>query len=120
MSAMPQISLYGFSNNLLENIAGELLISVIFLVITVIIIALNTFLKYEKLRLIKSKLRQIWNGYFFMIMPRLAIFSGFQIRLVTDTDSGVLNAVITSIVFIILIAYFVTLLMQVRKLNSRI
>ena len=78
--ALPILQLYGYSSDIFFNISGEFIMAVVLLVFTLLIKAANIFMKMENFRILNSKLRPVWNGFGFCVMPRVAMFIGFQTR----------------------------------------
>lgn len=74
------MSQYGFGQNILFNLSGELTLIFGFLLLTVFVKAGAALLKIEKLRSAGSKMRGIWNGIVFCFLPRVLTFSSFSIR----------------------------------------
>lgn len=118
-NTFPQLSQYNFSSFLLHNLSGELTMTILFLAATVFCKAGSVFLKSERLRAAAAKLRPLWNAYFFAILPRVATFGGLHCRL-TEGGYGIANIIGSAVVGVLLIFFFVQLLVQIRRINSKI
>ena len=74
----------------------------------------------EKLRYANTKLRPIWNGLTFYLLPRTLTFVGYQFRsLSAPTAPIIMNGIFASIILIALVVFFVMLVSQIKKINSR-
>ena len=114
------LSRYGLSNLVFFNISGEIFLLLIVLAITLILKGLLICFKIEKLRYASTKLRPIWNGLIFYLLPRILTFSGYQFRSFTDSTSPVIiNGILASLLVIGYIVFFAMLISQTKKINSR-
>ena len=119
--AIIALSKYGYSSNIFFNISGEFLVTVAFGVICLIIKAITVFMNSECSRFITSKFRPLWNGYIFSIMPRLILFTGLQIRNVSDSRiEDIINLIIAAVILVLMIVHFVFMILQVRKIITRV
>lgn len=109
------LSQYGFSSNLLANLSGELIITLILIAFT-IIIKLSPFLvQHERLRLISSKIKGVWNGYFLAILPRITTFIGWHSRIISlDPINNIMNIIVLSILGIAVLTVFIMLIVEIR------
>ena len=74
----------------------------------------------EKLRYANTKLRPIWNGLTYYLLPRTLTFVGYQFRSLSAPTVGIiLNGILASLIFIGLVTFFVILMAQIKKVNSR-
>jgi hypothetical protein len=71
------------------------------------------------MRLIKASLRGLWNGLFIALLPQLATFSGFHVRMV-DSGSAIINMVSAVSVFSLFLLFFIQLVCQIRGITSKI
>lgn len=113
------LSQYNFSPNLFFNISGEFLLMVIFLGITVFLKLGSIFCNSERMRQMKASLRGLWNGLFIALLPQLATFSGFHLRMM-DGSSGIINVFISAGVMVLFILFFIQLVCQIRNIINKI
>jgi hypothetical protein len=119
-SNLPQLSQYGFSPIILFNLSGELFVAVILLVFTILSRVSAVCLRYERLRRMAACLRPVWNGYFFAILPRVATFTGLHWRLVgVGAGFDAVNGILCSVFSALIVFYFIALLVQTRRINSK-
>lgn len=114
-----QIAQYNYTTNIFFNLSGEFLLAIIFLVITVLVNFGASCIKTETLREAKTKMRPRWNALFMALFPRLATFAGFHFRMISSTED-IMNGIICSVLGLLFIAYFIQLLLQIRRINSKI
>lgn len=118
---LPQLSQYDFSPIILFNLSGEFLVALLLLFFTVFSRVTAVCLRYEWLRSMAARLRPIWNGYFFAILPRIGVFTGLHWRLVgIGASFDVLNGIVCSLFSALIIFYFIALLVQTRRANSKL
>jgi hypothetical protein len=122
-SDIPQLTLlsqYGLSDIAIINLSGELTIALLLLIFTIFSKVTIICTQYECLRKMAASIRSIWNGYFFVIFPRVATFTGLHWRgLGLGSNYDALNAITCSLLSIAMIAYFVLLLIQTRRINPK-
>jgi len=67
----------------------------------------------------KASLRGLWNGLFVALLPQLATFSGFHIRII-DGDETVTNMISSICVLGLFVLFFIQLVCQIRGITSKI
>jgi hypothetical protein len=113
-----QLAQYGYGTNIFFNLSGEFAVSVIFLAVTIGLKVGSIFCNNERLRSIRTAFRPMWNGYFLAILPRVATFSGFHIRML-EGGSGAINGLASCCIFLLFIFFFIILLLQIRLISSK-
>jgi hypothetical protein len=114
------LSQYGYTTLLPYNISGEITVAVIFIIITIFLKIGGIASKSEKIRLINTKIRPLWNVFFVAILPRIATFTGFHIRMIQDTTStSITNGIFCTIFCIAFIFFFIQLIVHIRRINSK-
>ena len=108
---------YDLSTNIMHNILGEVVISSIFLLITILMKVASIFINSEKIRRLKTKLRAMWNGLFIAFLPRIATFTGIHLRL---SEQNPVNGVFAAAFLAAFVFFFIALLLQIRNINSKI
>jgi len=73
---------YGLTNRFILNCSGELIILALVLIICIVIKVSTMFCKSERMRLMSSKIRPMFNGYFFWMCPRMLSMAGFSLRII--------------------------------------
>lgn len=114
------LSRYNLSNLIFFNLSGEFILVLIVLCVSLIIKGLQICFKMEKLRYANTKLRPVWNGLVFYLLPRTLTFVGYQFRSLSGpTAPIIMNGILASLIFIALVVFFVMLVSQIKKINSR-
>jgi len=73
---------YGLSNRFVLNCSGELVVLALVLLIFIVIKVSTMFCKSERMRLMSSKIRPLFNGYMFWMCPRILSMAGFSLRII--------------------------------------
>jgi apolipoprotein N-acyltransferase len=71
------------------------------------------------MRKVTNRLRSVWNGYFIAILPRTVTYTGFHWRLIGASDYDLINIISCSLVSVAFIGFFIALLLQIRRINSK-
>ena len=117
--ALPQIGRYNFSNNIMVNLSGELVLVVIVLAVTIVVRVGSIFVNSERLRQVKTVMRPLWNGFFMALLPQLGTFAGFGIRML-DTSGKVINGMGSVCLFIVFVLFLVQLWFQIRGITTKV
>lgn len=64
----------------------------------------------------------MWNGYIFWMSPKILSLAGFSLRLAPQNPDGsqILHLVLSGIGILICLIYFILLIIQVRKISSKL
>lgn len=95
------------------------MLAVIFLAITIFLKVGSIFINSEKIRSAKTVLRGLWNGVFLALLPRIATFTGFHVRMIHGSED-IINIIFCALLCLLYIFFFIQLLLHIRGINSKI
>lgn len=108
---------YNLNYSFFHNIIGEFVVFIIVLVTTLTLFLVNSGCNSERVREIVSKLRGIWNGFIFSLMPRVIILSSLQLRNLNEpTVSTIANGCLACLVIGLFIVFIVFFIIQIHKI----